>query len=51
MRDQGKTVCIYESPSRLVKTLHAIEEVYSFEGANVEVYVGFELTKMHEKHY
>jgi len=48
VRGQAKTVVFYESPNRLLRSLHAIEEVY---GADHEVYVGMELTKMHEKHY
>lgn len=43
----GKTTVIYESPNRLLKTLGAIEEIF---GKDHEVYVGIELTKMHERH-
>ena len=48
MQIQGKTVVIYESPNRLVRTLAMIEDLF---GPNHEVYVGVELTKMHERHY
>ena len=43
----GKTTAIYESPNRLLRTLSAIEEIF---GKDHEVYVGVELTKMHERH-
>jgi len=39
-------IIIYESPFRLVKTLEDIETVY---GSEVNVFVGRELTKMHEE--
>ena len=42
-----KTTAIYESPNRLLKTLHSIAEVF---GQKHKVYVGLELTKRHEKH-
>ena len=44
----GITAIIYESPNRLLKTLSFIEDIF---GANHEVYIGVELTKMHERHY
>ena len=44
----GITTVIYEGPSRLLKTLSAIEEIF---GANQEIYLGVELTKLHERHF
>lgn len=45
---QGKTTCIYESPNRLLRTLAMIESIF---GDSHEVYVGMELTKLHERHF
>ena len=44
----ASTTVLYESPNRLLRTLATIEEIF---GANHEVYIGVELTKMHERHY
>ena len=38
----------YESPNRLLRTLAFIEEIF---GPKHEIYVGVELTKLHERHY
>jgi 16S rRNA C1402 (ribose-2'-O) methylase RsmI len=38
----------YESPNRLLRTLSFIEEIF---GPKHEIYVGVELTKLHERHY
>ena len=48
VKRQGKTTCIYESPNRLLRTLDTIKQVF---GENQEVYIGMELTKMHERHF
>lgn len=39
---------LYESPNRLLRTLAFIEDIF---GPKQEVYIGVELTKMHERHY
>ena len=39
------TICFYESPTRLVKTLKLIEEVFG----NKQVVIGREMTKVHEQ--
>ena len=44
----GATTVIYESPNRLLKTLASIEEVF---GPKHEVFIGVELTKLHERHF
>ena len=44
----GKTCALYESPARLVRTLHSIKEIF---GPRHQVYLAFELTKKHEEHY
>ena len=44
----GITTVIYEGPSRILKTLSAIEEIF---GPKQEIYIGAELTKLHERHY
>lgn len=44
----GKTCALYESPARLVRTLHSIQEVF---GPKHHVYVGMELTKKYEEHF
>ena len=43
----GATTVLYESPNRLLRTLASIEEVF---GPQHEVFLGVELTKMHERH-
>lgn len=43
----GPTLVIYESPNRISKTLEDVAEVF---GDQREVYIGRELTKMHEEH-
>ena len=48
VRKSGKTTCFYENPSRLVRSLASIEEVF---GPDHYVYVGLELTKLNEAHY
>jgi 16S rRNA (cytidine1402-2'-O)-methyltransferase len=40
-----KTTALYESPNRLIRTLHSIEEVF---GPDHPIYIGVELTKRHE---
>jgi 16S rRNA C1402 (ribose-2'-O) methylase RsmI len=42
-----KTTALYESPNRLIRTLHSIEEIF---GPEHKMYVGLELTKRHERH-
>jgi 16S rRNA (cytidine1402-2'-O)-methyltransferase len=44
----GLPVILYESFERIEPTIESIEEVY---GEEHEVYLGAELTKMHERHY
>ena len=44
----GLPVILYESFERIEATIESIEEVY---GAQHEIYLGAELTKMHERHY
>jgi 16S rRNA C1402 (ribose-2'-O) methylase RsmI len=44
----GITAVTYESPNRILRTLGFIEEIF---GPRHEVYVGVELTKLHERHY
>eukprot|EP00826_Nyctotherus_ovalis_P003052 TRINITY_DN10611_c0_g3_i2.p1 TRINITY_DN10611_c0_g3~~TRINITY_DN10611_c0_g3_i2.p1 ORF type:complete len:529 (+),score=153.08 TRINITY_DN10611_c0_g3_i2:337-1923(+) len=44
----GLPVILYESFERIEATLNAVEEVY---GPEHEVYLGAELTKMHERHH
>eukprot|EP01022_Parablepharisma_sp_SALTPOND_P028632 TRINITY_DN71298_c0_g1_i1.p1 TRINITY_DN71298_c0_g1~~TRINITY_DN71298_c0_g1_i1.p1 ORF type:complete len:499 (-),score=69.56 TRINITY_DN71298_c0_g1_i1:44-1540(-) len=44
----GLPVILYESFERIIKTLESIEEIY---GSDHQVYLGAELTKMHERHY
>lgn len=44
----GLPVILYESFERIEATLSAVEDVY---GPEHEVYLGAELTKMHERHY
>ena len=39
---------LYESPARLVRTLHSIKEIF---GPKHQVYVAFELTKKYEEHH
>lgn len=46
--NQKITSCFYESPNRLQRTLATIEEIL---GSEHEVFVGIELTKLHETHY
>ena len=43
--DQLKTVIMYESPHRLVQTLHLIEEVFG----DIQIVVARELTKLYEE--
>lgn len=43
----GKTCALYESPARLLRSLHSIEEIF---GPTHPVYVAIELTKKHEQH-
>ena len=45
---QEKTAIIYESPSRVMRTLDHIRDIF---GNHHEVYLGVELTKIHERHY
>ncbi len=46
---KGKiTFCFYESPRRILKTLETLEK---FFGSNTRVFVGRELTKIHESYY
>jgi 16S rRNA C1402 (ribose-2'-O) methylase RsmI len=40
-----KTTALYESPNRILKSLHSIEEVF---GPDHKIFVGLELTKKHE---
>ncbi len=44
---EGPTIVLYESPHRLVRLLEDVVKVF---GAHRPVYVGRELTKMHEEH-
>ena len=44
----GQTVAFFDSPNRLVKSLQVISDIY---GENHQVFVGLELTKMHESHH
>lgn len=46
-KDFGKTTVIYESVYRIKRTLNEIEEVY---GRDCEVFIGREMTKMHEEY-
>lgn len=48
LKESGVTGIIYESPLRTQDSLEVIERVY---GENHEVYVGNELTKLHEAHH
>lgn len=48
IRKTGRTTCLYENTSRLVRSLASIEEVF---GPDHLVYVGLELTKLNEAHY
>ena len=41
------TTAVFESPHRLIKTLQTIEDIF---GEDHEIYLGFELTKLHERH-
>lgn len=43
--DSCKTIVIYESPHRLLKTLHSIEDVFG----DISIVVARELTKLHEE--
>ena len=47
MKEGELTFAFYESPHRLTKTLKQVEE----EFGNVNVFIGRELTKMHETLY
>ena len=42
-----RTTALYESPNRLIRSLHSIEEVF---GPDHQIYIGLELTKRHEQH-
>ena len=44
----GRTTVFYESPNRLLKSLHTIEEVL---GPKHQVFIAVELTKRHETHF
>lgn len=46
MADQSRTMILYESPHKLLKTLNQLEE---YLGADREISVSRELTKMHEE--
>lgn len=41
----GQTIIIFETPHRLVKTMHSIKEVFG----DIEIAVARELTKLHEE--
>ena len=43
--DVVKTLAFYESPHRLVKTLHLIEQVFG----NIDIVIARELTKIYEE--
>ena len=44
----GTTSVFYESPNRLLKSLQAIIDIY---GPDQMIFIGIELTKLHETHY
>lgn len=44
----GSTTVFYESPNRLMKSLAAVIDVY---GPQQPIFIGIELTKLHETHY
>jgi len=44
----GTTSVFYESPNRLLKSLRAIADIY---GPEQLIFIGLELTKLHETHY
>ena len=44
----GQTTVLFESPNRLLKTLHSIRHIC---GEEQNVFVGLELTKFHEAHF
>ena len=44
----GTTSVFYESPNRLLKSLQAIGDIY---GPDQMIFIGLELTKLHETHY
>lgn len=46
MADQSRTMILYESPHKLLKTLNQLEE---YLGADRQISVSRELTKMHEE--
>lgn len=44
----GQTTVFYDSPNRIAKSLAVISEIM---GPEHVVFLGLELTKMHEKHF
>jgi 16S rRNA (cytidine1402-2'-O)-methyltransferase len=44
----GQTVVFYDSPNRLIRSLQSILDVM---GPQQAVFIGLELTKLHETHY